>query len=92
MTAQGKRSRLGQIINTLASGHVIPLGTRRNIIQNGGNRGSDRGDDDDASSQGSASSFSERKVPLIQSSQQSAFLWLYFWARHQYLCHQRDCQ
>ncbi len=48
------------LINTLASGHIHPVGTRRNILQNEGDRG-DRDVDDDASSQGSAGSFAEPK-------------------------------
>ena len=70
--AQGKRSRLGQIINTLASGHIVPIGTRRNIFQNGGHRGGDRDANDDVSSQGSASSFAERKAE-VQSPPYFAF-------------------
>ena len=61
MSVQGKRSRLGLLINTLASGHIHPVGTRRNVLQNGGNGGDREGDDDDASSQDSAGSFVEPK-------------------------------
>ncbi|CAL8460897.1 g428 [Coccomyxa elongata] len=68
--AEGKRSRLGLLINTLTSGHIHPIGTRRNILQNGGDRG-DRDVDDDASSQGSVGSFAEPKGQPLALNQPS---------------------